>query len=66
MLAYGRCPGCGLKMGSRKEPVGQPYRCRKCKGVIFHVQRHRESGESLLRLIPGEKGDPNLLTIPRV
>ena len=34
MIAYERCPGCGLKMGHRKEPDGL-YRCRKCKTVLL-------------------------------
>ena len=66
MLAYGKCPCCGLKMGSRKEPTGRPYRCRKCRAVVVHVQRHPRTGESLMRWMPGDKGDPNLMTIPRV
>ena len=63
--AINRCPGCGLKLGSRKEPVGRPYRCRKCKSVIVHAYKTR-AGESMFALRAGEKGDPGLLTIPRV
>lgn len=63
--AFNVCPGCGLNMGQRKEPVGRPYRCRRCKAVIVHAEKH-PSGDSLFVLRVGERGDPNLMTIPRV
>ena len=63
MIAYGRCPHCGLKFGNREEPVGQLYRCRKCKGVVFFAARNR-LGETLFEA--RRDGPADLVTVPRV
>ena len=65
MLAYNKCPGCGLRMGQRKEPTGNLYRCRKCKAAIIHVSKDK-SGDSLFSLRRDAERHLDLLTIPRV
>ena len=64
MICYWRCPHCGLRFGNRTEPVGQLYRCRRCKGVVLYASRNR-SGETLFMAKPDDAGPKDLLTIPR-
>lgn len=64
MIAYNKCPGCGLRMGQRKEPAGQLYRCRRCKTVVLH---ERHGYDSRFTAKPdGAAGGQKLLEIPRV
>ncbi len=66
MICYLRCPHCGLRFGKRTEPVGELYRCRKCRGVVLYVSR-TTSGDTLFMAKPDEAAeDRKLLTIPRV
>ena len=63
MVACNRCPGCGLRMGTRKEPDGL-YRCRKCKTVI---RVERRGPDSVITAKPaGAAEGRDLMTIPRV
>jgi len=63
MIAYNRCPRCGLKMGFRKEPDGL-YRCRKCKRSLL-IERDRHSTRFTLKPDGATPNDPRL-EIPRV
>lgn len=68
MNAVDYCPHCGLRLGKRgdREPAGQMYRCRKCKGVVLLVKKYR-SGECMFIGKPdGAAGGVELQTIPRV
>ena len=66
MICYHRCPHCGLRFGRRTEPVGDLYRCRKCRGVVLFASRN-SIGETLFMAKPdAAAGDRDLLTVPRV
>jgi len=64
VIAVNKCPGCGLRMGQRKEPAGRLYRCRRCKTVLLH---ERLGMDSKFTAKPDEAAprDPRL-EIPRV
>lgn len=62
--ATGQCPSCGLRFGERKEPPGM-YRCRKCKTAV-RVEKGGYGEGSRVSVVPNERGELKLMTIPRV